>query len=86
MTLTEVECLCACEMAPTAQLDEQFLGPIEGAFLDTVLRDALRQPNGAGETSVPEPFISTDGPVVSTRFANVEGAWWDAYVAGGGRA
>jgi NADH-quinone oxidoreductase subunit F len=52
--------------------------------VDTVLREALRQPNGAGETSVPEPFISTDGPVVSTRFANVDGTWWDAYVAGGG--
>ena len=27
LTLTEVECLCACEIAPMAQLDEQFVGP-----------------------------------------------------------
>ncbi len=29
VTLTEVECLCACEMAPMAQLDERFVGPLE---------------------------------------------------------
>ena len=28
LTLTEVECLCACEIAPMAQLDEQFVGPL----------------------------------------------------------
>src|SRR5437773_11781094 len=28
VTLSEVECLCACEMAPMAQLDERFIGPL----------------------------------------------------------
>src|SRR5205823_3423382 len=31
-----------------------------------------------------EPFVSTDGPVISTRFRHEQGAWWDAYVADGG--
>ena len=30
VTLTEVGWLCACEMAPMAQLDERFVSPLEG--------------------------------------------------------
>ena len=100
LTVTEVECLCACEIAPMAQLDEQFVGPLDqpGA-LEAVLRDAL-QPlvagplgqraatnarGGSGGLSQPAvPFISTDGPFVSTRLGNASGTWWDAYVASGG--
>ncbi len=41
VTLTEVECLCACEIAPMGQLDEAFVGPLEGKTLDTVLQAAL---------------------------------------------
>jgi NADH-quinone oxidoreductase subunit F len=95
LTVTEVECLCACEIAPMAQLDEQFVGPLDwpGA-LDAILRDALRpafaSPDGAtaGRPSdaspEPEPFISSAGPVVSTRLGNADGTWWDAYVESGG--
>ena len=44
LTVTEVECLCACEIAPMAQLDEQFVGPLdEPGALDAILRDALRR-------------------------------------------
>ena len=102
VTLTEVECLCACEMAPMAQLDETFVGPLEGETLDTVLRVALasgqdndpptnkptdprtHRPADPPTHSVlpePEPFISTDGPVLSTRFKNPDGTWFDDYVA-----
>ena len=41
VTLTEVECLCACEMSPMAQLDETFIGPLEGGALEAVLEAAL---------------------------------------------
>jgi NADH-quinone oxidoreductase subunit F len=35
----------------------------------------------------PEPiYVSTDGPVLSTRFADPDGTWWDSYVAGAGYA
>ena len=43
LTLTEVECLCACEIAPMAQLDEQFVGPLDadGTLGCDRSRDAL---------------------------------------------
>jgi NADH-quinone oxidoreductase subunit F len=75
LTLTEVECLCACEIAPMAQLDEQFVGPLDNGTLDGLLR---------GQTREPEPFIATDGPILSTRFKDPEGTWFDAYVKDGG--
>ena len=41
LTVTEVECLCACEIAPMAQLDEQFVGPLDApGALDAILRSA----------------------------------------------
>jgi NADH-quinone oxidoreductase subunit F len=84
LTLTEVECLCACEIAPMAQLDEQFVGPLDAGTLNAVIRAARSKPSDAGQTLEPQPFIATDGPVLSTRFKDTEGTWFDAYVAGGG--
>jgi NADH-quinone oxidoreductase subunit F len=84
VTLTEVECLCACEMAPMAQLDERFVGPLEGENIDRVVGDVLRQPGESEATPEPEPFICSDGPVLSTRFKNPEGVWFEEYAAGGG--
>ena len=107
LTLTEVECLCACEIAPMGQLDEEFVGPLEAGTLEAVLREALRGPSPlglpadlsavapagaqveapgakAGQIHETEPFIATDGPVLSTRFKDTEGTWLDSYVAGGG--
>jgi NADH-quinone oxidoreductase subunit F len=84
VTLTEVECLCACEMAPMAQLDERFVGPLEGELVEGIVRDARRAPARPETTPEPEPFICSDGPVLSTRFKNPAGTWFDEYVAGGG--
>ena len=84
LTLTEVECLCACEMAPMAQLDDQFVGPLESGTLETVLRQALGQCDAPGQIPEPDVYLSTDGPVLSTRFKDPDGTWLDAYVAGGG--
>jgi NADH-quinone oxidoreductase subunit F len=92
VTLTEVECLCACEIAPMAQLDEEFMGPLDSETLEAI-QAALTPPedserrgaHGApARERIPQPFIATDGPVLSTRFKNTEGTWFDAYVAGGG--
>jgi NADH:ubiquinone oxidoreductase subunit E len=63
LTLTEVECLCACELAPMAQLDEQFIGPLtqEGSSsLEALLREALRAPDGSRVIDDPRPFVSSD--------------------------
>jgi NADH-quinone oxidoreductase subunit F len=86
LTLTEVECLCACEMAPMVQLDEQFIGPLKGkdGTLDALLGEALGRPDGANGKFEPQPFIATNGPVLSARLKNTEGTWWDSYVADGG--
>ncbi len=84
VTLTEVECLCACEMSPMAQLDEAFIGPLEGETLDVVLQTALQNPENSLALPEPQPFISTDGPVLSTRFKDPGGAWLKHYVADGG--
>jgi NADH-quinone oxidoreductase subunit F len=76
LSVTEVECLCACEIAPMAQLDEEFVGPLNA---DGGMPELL---TGARVDS----FVSTAGPVLSTRFSNPDGTWWDAYVATGGYA
>ena len=88
LTLTEVECLCACEIAPMAQLDEQFVGPlnvnVNAGRLGAMLQEALGKPSSSGQIPEPEIFVSTDGPVLSTRFEDPDGTWWDSYVKDGG--
>ena len=84
VTLTEVECLCACEMAPMAQLDERFVGPLEGEAVGKLIRDALTEPGTPESTPEPDPFICSDGPVLSTRFTDTEGTWFEGYTADGG--
>ncbi len=84
VTLTEVECLCACEMSPMVQLDERFVGPVEGDVLDKVVADALTAPGSPESAPDPDPYIATDGPVLSTRFGNPDGVWFDGYVADSG--
>ena len=84
VTLTEVECLCACEMAPMAQLDERFVGPLEGEAVAKLIRDALTEPGTPESTPEPDPFICSDGPVLSTRFTDTEGTWFEGYTADGG--
>ena len=82
VTLTEVECLCACELAPMAQLDEAFAGPLAGPAVDELVRAA----RGTAAPPEPEPYISIAGPVLSARFRDPEGTWFDAYAAQGGYA
>ena len=84
LTLTEVECLCACEMAPMAQLDERFVGPLEGETVDRIIHDALSDPGKPESAPEPEPFICSDGPVLSKRFKGPDGTWFEEYIADGG--
>jgi NADH-quinone oxidoreductase subunit F len=81
VTLKEVECLCACEMAPMAQVDERFVGPLEGGTVEAVITDALSKPGSPESAPEPDPFISTDGPVLSTRFKDPDGTWLKDYLA-----
>jgi len=84
VTLTEVECLCACEMAPMAQLDERFVGPLEGGTIGALIQDAFREFEKPESTPEPEPYICSNGPVLSTRFQDPAGTWFDAYQKDGG--
>ncbi len=86
VTLTEVECLCACELAPAAQLDDRFVGPLDrdAGALDAVLRASLAAPEEPDLIAPASAHVSTGGPVLSTRFGAAGGAWWDAYEAEGG--
>ena len=84
VTLTEVECLCACEMSPMAQLDERFVGPLDGGIVEAVVQDALAEPGTTEQTPEPEPHICVDGPVLSTRFKDPGGTWLKDYVADDG--
>ena len=38
-TLSTVECLCACEAAPAMQVNDQYVGPVTPATLETLLRN-----------------------------------------------
>jgi NADH-quinone oxidoreductase subunit F len=84
VTLTEVECLCACEMAPMAQLDERFVGPLEGETVAGSVKEALTEPGKPESTPEPDPYICAEGPVLSLRFKNPNGTWFREYAAGGG--
>ena len=84
LTLTEVECLCACEMSPMGQLDEAFAGPLDDEALDEVLRAALESPEDAPALPEPGPYISSEGPVLSSRLGDPDGTWLEDYLAGGG--
>jgi len=37
VTLLRVECLCACELAPMLQVDEDYVGPLTRETLDAIL-------------------------------------------------
>src|SRR4029453_1215195 len=66
--------------------DDRFIGPLEAGTLEPVLQQALAHPDGTGQIPEPDVYVSTHGPVLSTRFGDPDGTWWDAYVAGGGYA
>ena len=61
VTLTEVECLCGCEMAPMAQLDERFVGPLTAEAVDSLISDAPSPPGSTETTPEPEPYLSKIG-------------------------
>jgi len=87
VTLSTVECLCACEAAPCAQVNDHYVGPLAGDKLQEIL-DSVRRTETVRRTELDlgaDPgYVSTDGPVLSKRFKNAGGAWFDAYAADGG--
>lgn len=84
VTLTEVECLCGCEMSPMAQLDEAFVGPLDEQTIQSVLQAAMSPSEDTPALAEPNPYISSDGPVLSNHFKDPDGVWFNKYVADDG--
>jgi NADH-quinone oxidoreductase subunit F len=64
-TLSTVECLCACEAAPIMQVNDQYVGPVTGEVLETL----VNRPESLA--SLPLMFRGAPGlvePVLSKRF------------------
>ncbi|MBI4313311.1 MAG: NAD(P)H-dependent oxidoreductase subunit E [Candidatus Omnitrophica bacterium] len=40
-TLSSVECLCACEIAPMCQVNDRYIGPLDRAAVDKLLQDCV---------------------------------------------
>ena len=38
-TLSSVECLCACEIAPMAQVNDRYVGPLDRQTIDRILEE-----------------------------------------------
>ncbi len=80
VTLSTVECLCAYEIAPMAQVNDRYVGPLTPPVLDRLVSDTA----AAGDllrTVSDTVFVSTDGPILSKRFKNAEGTGFEAYMA-----
>ena len=84
VTLSTVECLCACEIAPVAQINDDYAGPLTAQNLDGIFQQLLRHQEIPRAASEPDVNVSTDGPVLSQRFKNASGTSFEAYVADGG--
>lgn len=64
-TLSTVECLCACEMAPMMQVNDAYVGPVTPELIDELLKNPEHLP------SSPVPFRGAPGlvePILSKRF------------------
>ncbi len=84
VTLSAVECLCACESAPMAQINDNYTGVLDAAAIESLVKQATQSPDKVVQLPEPAAYIATDGPVISQRFKNLNGTWFDAYVADGG--
>ncbi|MCM8811592.1 MAG: NADH-quinone oxidoreductase subunit NuoF [Candidatus Omnitrophica bacterium] len=85
VTLSTVECLCACESAPCAQINRQYVGCLTDKNIFEMVIQQTSTGRG-GNLNLPEPplHIAADGPVLSLRFKNSQGTWFDSYAADGG--
>ena len=76
-TLSTVECLCACELAPMLQLNETYVGPITPELIEQI----ATKPEHLGPSSA--PFAGAPGlvePVISKRFALKDSPLIQTYV------
>ncbi len=76
-TLSTVECLCACEMAPVMQVNDNYVGPITPEVID----ELVASPAALVHTTM--PFQGAPGleePVLSKRFGVLDSHLIETYV------
>lgn len=80
-TLSTVECLCACEAGPVMQVNDQYVGPVTAAVIDTLLKTPDQLPvlplMFQGAVGLPEP-------VLSRRFNTPQSETIETYLRDGG--
>jgi NADH-quinone oxidoreductase subunit F len=59
---------------------------LEADVIESVLRQALGECSAPGQLPEPHVYVPASGPVLSTRFEDPAGTWWEDYVASGGYA
>lgn len=85
ITLSTVECLCACEQAPVAQVNKTYAGMLEGKELERLVAHVQRRPGDLFEPPAEDRWhVDTDGPVLSKRFGNAGGTDLKTYLTDGG--
>ena len=67
-----------------AQVNDTYVGPLDAGRLESLLAHVRQSPDSPVKPVEPKLELSTDGPVLSKRFANADGTWFDAYAADGG--
>ncbi|MBI4669818.1 MAG: NADH-quinone oxidoreductase subunit NuoF [Elusimicrobia bacterium] len=67
-----------------AQLDEQFTGPLNDQTTALLAGRAGSPQDGPFQDLDPAPHVAADGPILSLRFKNKEGTWFDEYAGQGG--
>ena len=80
-TLSTVECLCACEVAPVMQVNDRYVGPVTPEVIETLLRDPDKLP------ALPLAFQGAPGlteSVLSKRFGVQDSASIETYLRDGG--
>jgi len=65
-TLSTVECLCACDVAPVLQLNDRYVGPVTPEIIETL----LRSPEALAEIPLRyQGTVDLEEPVLSRRFS-----------------
>ena len=80
-TLSTVECLCACEVAPVMQVNDRYVGPVTAQVIDILVSQPDRLPE------FPLMFQGCPGlvePVLSTRFTSNDSESITPYLRDGG--
>ncbi len=80
-TLSTVECLCACEAAPVAQVNDTYVGPLTPASLDQLLQHPERV---TGLWPAFQGGIDAADRLLSRRFNAPNGHTLESYLTDGG--